>query len=142
MRFGKIVRPSGFNATLDSVDTSAAEKMPGVKVVHDGDFIGVVAPSAWDAEQAMLAIKAKWNVPPQPSNANIFEYLKTNLESGGGGARQSSRSSTRKARVESGLRRLHPLARSTWHSPTPCSTSRTRRWSREQPWRNGTQPAN
>jgi isoquinoline 1-oxidoreductase len=84
MMFGKVLRPDGFNATLDSVDTSA-EKMPGVKVVRDGDFIGVVAPSAWDAEQAVLAIKAKWTVPPQPSNANIFEYLKTNLESGGGG---------------------------------------------------------
>ena len=85
MMFGKVLRPDGFNATLDSVDTSVAEKMPGVKVVRDGDFIGVVAPSAWDAEQAVLAIKAKWTVPPQPSNANIFDYLKTNLESGGGG---------------------------------------------------------
>ena len=33
----------------------------------------------------MLAIKAKWTVPPQPSNANIFEYLKANPDSAGGG---------------------------------------------------------
>ena len=32
-----------FNATLVSVDTSAAKAMPGVTVVHDGDFIGVAA---------------------------------------------------------------------------------------------------
>src|SRR6266498_2055010 len=44
MVYGKIVRPSAFNATLVSVDTKAAEAIPGVKVVTDGSFIGVVAP--------------------------------------------------------------------------------------------------
>jgi isoquinoline 1-oxidoreductase len=89
MMFGKIVRPSGFSATLDSVDTSAAEKLPGVKVIRDGDFIGVVAPDAWTAGQAAAAIKTKWNVAPgQPSNKNLFEYLKTNLEASRGGRTQ------------------------------------------------------
>ena len=87
MVFGKVLRPSGYNATLASLDTSAAEKMPGVKIVHDGDFIGLVAPDAWTAEQALAAIKAIWTVPPgQPSNENIFDYLKNNPEGGGGGA--------------------------------------------------------
>jgi len=87
MMFGKVLRPTGFNATLDSVNSTAAEKIPGVKLVHDGDFIGVVAPDAWTAEQAITAIKAKWTVPPQPSNKNIFEYLKSNPEASRGGAR-------------------------------------------------------
>lgn len=85
MMFGKVLRPTGFNATLASLDTAAAEKMPGVKLVHDGDFIGVVAPDAYTAEQAVAAIQAKWTVPSQPSNKNIFEYLKSNPESGRGG---------------------------------------------------------
>jgi isoquinoline 1-oxidoreductase len=89
--FGNIVRPSGFSATLDSVDTSAAEKLAGVKVIRDGDFIGVVASDAWTAGQAAAAIKTKWNVAPgQPSNKNLFEYLKTNLEAGRGGRTQPS----------------------------------------------------
>ena len=87
MIFGKVLRPTGFNATLVSVDTSAAEKMPGVKLVRDGDFIGLVAPDAYTAEQAIAAINAKWTVPPQPSNANIFEYLKNTPESAGRGPR-------------------------------------------------------
>jgi isoquinoline 1-oxidoreductase len=89
MMFGKILRATGFNATLDSIDTSAAEKMPGVKLVRDGDFIGVVAPDAYTAEQAISAIKARWTVPAQPSNKTIFDYLKNTPESdgrGGGGA--------------------------------------------------------
>ena len=80
MMFGAVLRPDGFNATLQSVDTSAAEKLPGVKVVRDGDFTGVVASDAYTAQNALSAIKAKWNVPEQPSNQDLFEYLKNNPE--------------------------------------------------------------
>jgi isoquinoline 1-oxidoreductase len=85
MMFGKVLRPTGFNATLVSIDTTAAEKLLGVKLVRDGDFVGVVAPDAYTAERAIAAIQAKWTVPAQPSNQNIFEYLKNNAESGRGG---------------------------------------------------------
>ena len=85
MLFGAIVRPSGFHATLASLDTSAAEKLPGVQIIHDGDFIGVVAPDYYTAETAAAAVKAKWNVPPQPSNADLFAILKK------GGGEESDR---------------------------------------------------
>jgi CO/xanthine dehydrogenase Mo-binding subunit len=84
MMYGKVLRPAGFNAKLTSLDTSGAEKMPGVKVVRDGEFVGVVAPEAWTAERALEAIKAQWSVPPQPSNANLFEYLRGNQDKTGG----------------------------------------------------------
>jgi isoquinoline 1-oxidoreductase len=87
MMFGKVLRPTGYNATLDSVDTSAAEKIPGVKLVRDGDFIGVVAPDAYTAEHAVSVIKAKWTIPAQPSNKNIFDYLKNNPEASRGNNR-------------------------------------------------------
>ncbi len=83
MMYGKVLRPAGFKAMLVSLDSRAAEKMPGVKVVRDGDFIGVVAPDAWTAERAVSAMKTQWSVPPQPSNAKLFEYLKKNQEEGG-----------------------------------------------------------
>jgi isoquinoline 1-oxidoreductase len=81
MMFGAVLRPDGFNATLVSIDTGAAEKLPGVKVVHDGDFIGLVAPDAFAAHHALSAIQAKWSVPAQPSNLGLFAYLKNNPES-------------------------------------------------------------
>jgi isoquinoline 1-oxidoreductase len=87
MMFGKVLRPTGYNATLDCVDTSAAEKIPGVKLVRDGDFIGVVAPDAYTAEHAVSVIKAKWTIPAQPSNKNIFDYLKNNPEASRGNNR-------------------------------------------------------
>jgi CO/xanthine dehydrogenase Mo-binding subunit len=82
MLFGAMVRPEGFHARLISADTSAAEALPGVKVVRDGDFIGVVAPDAFTAHRAAAMISANWDVPEQPSNENLFEYLKNNPESG------------------------------------------------------------
>ncbi len=84
MQFGAVLRPDGFNATLASLDTSAAEKLPGVQVVHDGDFIGVIAPDAFAAQKALEAIQAKWTVPPQPGNQGLFDYLKNNPDPGEG----------------------------------------------------------
>jgi len=82
MMFGAVLRPDGFNATLVSLNTGAAEKLPGIKVVRDGDFIGLVAPDAFAAQRALAAIEAKWNVPAQPSNQGLFAYLKNNPEGG------------------------------------------------------------
>ncbi len=83
MMFGAVLRPDGFNAKLIMVDTTGIDKFPGVKVVRDGEFIGVVAPDAFTAQHALAAIEAKWTVPPQPSNEDLFEYLKNNPEPGG-----------------------------------------------------------
>jgi isoquinoline 1-oxidoreductase len=77
MLFGKVVRPNAFRANLVSCDTSQAEKMPGVTVVHDGNFVGVAAPDRSIAERAATAISAQWTAPPQPSESELFEYLKT-----------------------------------------------------------------
>jgi nicotinate dehydrogenase subunit B len=82
MMFGAVLRPEGFNATLASLDTSTSEKLSGVKVVRDGDFIGLVAPDAFAAHHALSTIQAKWDVPAQSSNEGLFEYLKKNPEAG------------------------------------------------------------
>ncbi|MGH9589441.1 MAG: molybdopterin cofactor-binding domain-containing protein [Terracidiphilus sp.] len=73
---GAIVRPAGYHATLQSLDASALDKIPGVQLVHDGDFIGIVAPDYSTAHSAANAVKANWNVPSQPSNSDLFSILK------------------------------------------------------------------
>ena len=82
MLHGKVVRPASFGATLVSADTRTAEQMPGVAVVRDGNFLGVAAPSTEAAAHAVAAIKAEWKSEPQPSNKELFEYLKKNATSG------------------------------------------------------------
>jgi len=82
MRYGKILRPAAFEATLASIDTHEAEQIPGVTVVRDGNFVGVAAPSAEIASRAVAAIRAEWKAEPQPSNKELFEYLKKTATEG------------------------------------------------------------
>jgi isoquinoline 1-oxidoreductase len=78
MIYGKVLRPDSFNATLVSINTQEAEKIPGVKVVRDGDFVGVTAPNNQVARQAIAAIRAEWKPVAHPSSRELFDYLKKN----------------------------------------------------------------
>jgi CO/xanthine dehydrogenase Mo-binding subunit len=78
MLYGKVVRPSSFGATLISADTGAAEKMPGVVIVRDGNFLAVAAPSSALADKAAAAIRPEWKSEPQISNKELFEFLRNN----------------------------------------------------------------
>ena len=78
MLYGRVVRPSALNATLESSDTKLAEAMQGVVVVRDGDFIGVTAPDLQTAIRAEKAIAVHWKAPGQPGNEELFDYLKQN----------------------------------------------------------------
>src|ERR1700739_3290884 len=76
MLYGRVLRPPSFGATLASCDPSAAKAMSGVVVVRDGDFVGVAAPSAPEAQKALEAIRAEWKEVPHISSKEIFSYLK------------------------------------------------------------------
>ncbi|HEX3739643.1 MAG TPA: molybdopterin cofactor-binding domain-containing protein [Terriglobales bacterium] len=76
MLHGKVVRPTAFHAKLISCDTSQAEKIPGVSVVRDGDFIGVSAADVMTADRAAQAIRAQWEAPSQISDRELFDQLR------------------------------------------------------------------
>ena len=98
MLYGKVLRPPSFGATLTSCDDSAAKAMTGVFVVRDGDFVGVAAPGAHEAQKALDAIHAQWKEVPQISNKEIFSYLKQNAA-----AKSEDRFRKQKGSVEEGL---------------------------------------
>ena len=98
MLHGKVLRPPSFGATLTSCDDSAAKTMPGVFVVRDGDFVGVAAPSAHEAQRALNAIRAQWKAVAQISDKEIFSYLKQNAA-----AKSEDRFRKQKGSVEEGL---------------------------------------
>jgi nicotinate dehydrogenase subunit B len=63
MVHARVVRPPSYGAILASVDTSGVEKLPGVNsVVHDGNFLAVVAEREYQAVVALraLAAAAQW----------------------------------------------------------------------------------
>jgi isoquinoline 1-oxidoreductase len=76
MLYAKVIRPTGFDATLVSADISAVEAISSVKVVQDQNFIAVAAPDLGTALQAAEQVKVNWNVPQQPSNKELFDVLK------------------------------------------------------------------
>jgi nicotinate dehydrogenase subunit B len=98
MLYGKVLRPPSFGAALVSCDDSAAKAMAGVVVVRDGNFVGVVAPSAHEAQLALNVMHAEWKEVPQISDKEIFSYLKQNAS-----AKSEDRFRKQKGSVEEGL---------------------------------------
>ncbi len=74
-----VLRPPAHDAVLKSVDTSAAEKVQGVQVVREKDFIAVLHPRRDIAERARSLIKADYDRPAAAfDDKNIFEHLLKN----------------------------------------------------------------
>jgi nicotinate dehydrogenase subunit B len=80
MLHGRSVRPATSLSAPLSIDESSIKNIPGVvKVVHEGNFVGVVAQTEWAAIQAARALKVTWAEPTlkMPSGADeVFDYLK------------------------------------------------------------------
>jgi nicotinate dehydrogenase subunit B len=77
MMHGRVLRPAALGATLASLDTGAAEAMPGVKIVRDGNFVGATAPTEQLAAQAVAALRAEWKTTPQVSERDLFAHLRS-----------------------------------------------------------------
>ncbi len=84
MVYGKIVRPPARGATLASIDFSDAESMPGVVgVFHDGEFAGLAAERLQQAEAALAAVKAEWNLPETTTtHETIYDLLRSTPDDG------------------------------------------------------------
>ena len=82
MLYGKVLRPPAYGAKLVSVDLAPARAMENVAVVQDGEFVGVAAPTSFQARQALDAVaqSAKWERSPHPSSSELFAYLRQQAE--------------------------------------------------------------
>jgi nicotinate dehydrogenase subunit B len=76
MVFARILRPPSHGARMKSVDLSAAEKVPGIQVLRDGDFIAVLSENRDTADKAVAMIKAEYTFDEMPvNNKTIFEWM-------------------------------------------------------------------
>jgi len=78
MLHGRVVRPPAIGAELKTVDEASIKAIPGiVKVVREGNFLGVVAQSEWSAIRAARDLKATWSEwKGLPEQAKLFEYVR------------------------------------------------------------------
>ena len=87
MVHGRVLRPDAYGAKLKGVESTAARALPGVQVVVDGDFAGVVAPTARVLARAVDLVRCEWTpAPPQPDSTTIYEHLKATASAAAGGA--------------------------------------------------------
>jgi len=76
MLYARILRPPAHGATLKNVDTSAAEKIPGVTVVNQDGLVAVLHADPEEAAKALAAVKANFDVPPPAVDTDsIFDHL-------------------------------------------------------------------
>jgi CO/xanthine dehydrogenase Mo-binding subunit len=108
MLHGKVLRPTAFNARLVSLDSKAVERIAGMQVVRDGDFIGVTAPDAEAAANALDLLQAEWNAPAQISESGLYDYLRNNVdtESRGFGGRSSHETGSVQAGMAAAVKTL------------------------------------
>lgn len=78
---GRVLRPTSFGATLASLDATAAEALPGVTLVRDGEFVGAFAATEHLAAQAVAALRATWKTTPQLSERDLFTHLRSTARS-------------------------------------------------------------
>lgn len=79
MLYAKILRPPAHAARQTSVDTTAAEKIPGIRIVRDNGMIAVLHPQMDEAQKALDAIKAQYDIPTTGiDDKNIFDHLLKN----------------------------------------------------------------
>lgn len=79
MLHGRVVRPSGFGATLVSYNESSVADIPGiVKVVRINNFLGVVAKSEWSAIKAAQQLAVTWSKwEGLPDQSRIWQHVRS-----------------------------------------------------------------
>jgi nicotinate dehydrogenase subunit B len=78
MLHGRVVRPPAIGATLESVDESSIEHIPGiVKVVREANFVGVVALEEWSAVRAARELATTWSkAETLPDEHKLWDYVR------------------------------------------------------------------
>jgi len=85
----RILRPPDHGATLKKVDTSAAEKLPGITVINQDGLVAVLHEDREAADKALGSIKAEFDVPPAAfDDVTVFDHLLKVLTQGQEGARK------------------------------------------------------
>jgi nicotinate dehydrogenase subunit B len=78
MLHGRTIRPPVAGAVPTAVDEASVKDIPGVQVVWQKGFIGVVAPREWDAIRAAEKLKITWSnaKPPFPKLADLYDHIR------------------------------------------------------------------
>ncbi|MCX6566396.1 MAG: molybdopterin-dependent oxidoreductase [Candidatus Aminicenantes bacterium] len=76
MLYAKVLRPPAQGAKIRSLDTSAADRIEGIRIVQDGDLVAALHELPDVAATALDLIKAEYDVPESKlDDETIFDHL-------------------------------------------------------------------
>lgn len=111
MLHGRVVRPAGVGATLQSYDEGSVSGIAGiVNVVRNGDFLGVVAEREEQAIKAAQQLKVTWQTgTPLPKMGDLFSWVR--------GQPTTDKALVTNGDVAGALRSAAKTLQATYHQP-------------------------
>jgi nicotinate dehydrogenase subunit B len=78
MLHARVVRTPVAGSAPEKVDAASIAHIKGARVVHEKNFIAVVAEKEWDAVRASRELKVTWSVSkrPFPEYDNLFDHIR------------------------------------------------------------------
>lgn len=78
MLHARVIRPPRAACKVRGVDEGSIKSIPGARVVHEKDFVAVVAPREWDAVRAAQMLKIDWHALDGafPEMAKLYDHIR------------------------------------------------------------------
>ncbi len=106
----KLLRPPVHGAKLESLDTSAAEKVPGVTVVNQDGLVAVLHTDPEVAERALRLVEAKWTTPAAPfDDKTVWEHIVA--------AAPTGRTTEERGKLDAGVKASTKVYEHTYRDP-------------------------
>jgi len=76
MLYARILRPPAYGARLVSANTSEAEKLPGIRVVRDGDLVAVLHEFRDKVDEAIVKVKGEFSIDEMKvDDKTVFSFM-------------------------------------------------------------------
>lgn len=77
MLFASVIKPEKIGATIKSINSTEAEKMPGnIKIIKQDQWVGIVADSFAEALAARNEIEVEWDSPKEWTEESLRDTIK------------------------------------------------------------------
>jgi CO/xanthine dehydrogenase Mo-binding subunit len=107
-------------ATVESVDESSIKHLKSVRVVREGNFLGVVGPVEYDVIQAAAQLKVKWAESPiLPGHGNLWKSMREADTAGKMPARITAQQGNFDTRFASAAKTVSGSFKYPYHGHTP-----------------------
>ncbi|MDB5775946.1 MAG: nicB 1 [Herbaspirillum sp.] len=79
MLHARMIRTPHAGSVPVAVDAASISSVKGARVIHEKNFLAVVAPKEWDAVRAAQMLKVTWSEPrnPFPGNDKLYDHIRS-----------------------------------------------------------------